>query len=80
MNTYTYKGNSHPFYHYGESYTLHIHKTIFKRIHIYTAHGYDHMPIRASITKYKNRKAFTADWQPDTGNTINRGHGSPRER
>lgn len=60
--TYRYIGKGHPFYQYGESYTLHIHKTIFGRIKVATPHGYNFLDWETARKNYRNETAFKADW------------------
>jgi hypothetical protein len=66
MPTYRYIGAAHPFYQYGESYTLHIHKTLFGRIRIWTERGKSSV-IDRSRARYRNEVKFNEDWVKQDG-------------
>lgn len=60
--TYRYTGSAHPFYQYGESYTLHIKRIpTFSRVLIWVERGKESV-INQSYQRYKNWEAFLKDW------------------
>lgn len=60
---YRYTGYGHPFYQYGETYTLHIQRyPVFSRVYIWVERG-KHTKINESHQRYKNWEAFEKDWR-----------------
>jgi hypothetical protein len=60
---YLYKGSAHPFYKYGETYTLHIKRTLFGHLRIESRYGYENKVLSGSPTKYRGWEEFNRDWK-----------------
>lgn len=57
-----YTGPAHPFYKYGETYTIHTHRTLFGRIRIEVHRGKESV-INSSVTRYRDWGAFREDFE-----------------
>jgi hypothetical protein len=59
--TYRYTGAAHPFYQYGECYTLHVFRNRMGMVRIEVHRGKE-MPINKSVSTYITTKKFEECW------------------